>query len=134
MNRKIAFTLMTFLFFFSVNSFAALDELSTASTDGDGTDAQFTLTDTGSDAQDITFGLSPNVVARYINPGTTDATGQWYSIGTVHSGGTKAFGTTQDLNNMYIKDYNTGTDITTDILNIPPNSVSADAWETGWEI
>ena len=132
--KKIA-VLFTFLILcFSVTSFAALDELSSDGDDGNGADAQFTLTDSGSDTDDLTFGLSPNVVARYINPGTSDATGQWYSIGTVHSGGTKAFGTTQDLNNMYIKDYATGTAITNAIVDIPANSVSANAWNEGWDI
>ncbi len=130
MKKTICF-LSVLMFAFSFPAFAALDVMST---DNSNTEAQFTLTDTGSDTQDLEFGLSPKVVARYINPGTSDATGQWYSIGTVHSGGTKAFGTTQDLNNMYIKEYETGTAIDDAILDIPGNSVSADAWNDGWEI
>jgi len=131
MKKIISILFFISLFLLVSSSFAAQDVMST---DDSNDTAQFTITDGGTDKQDLTFGLSPKVVAKYVNPGTSDATGQWYSVGTVHPGGTKAFGTTQDLNNMYIKAYKTGTEITDTILDIPATKTSADAWNDNWKI
>lgn len=110
----------------SGTAFAAKDLLSTT--------AQFQV-GTANAANSIMFGLSPKVIARYVNPGTTDSTAQWYSIGTGHPGGTTLWGTAQDLNNIYSKTYVTGTEITTTLLNIATVKSSVTAWTgAGWAL
>jgi hypothetical protein len=72
------------------------------------------------------IGLSPKVVAIYNSPGTDAVTSQWYSIGTVHPGGNMAYGTAQNLNNLFSKVYTTG-DATATVLGTIPAVVCSDS-------
>ena len=86
-------------------------------------------------ADSIVIGLSPKVYARYINPGTTDATAQWFSICTAHPGGNVIYGTAQNLNNLYKKSFITGTPLSTSNMDIPAAADSASDWSTnGWSM
>lgn len=77
------------------------------------------------------IGLSPKVSAYYVTTGVSDVTAQWYAISTGHPGGNVAYGTAQDLNNLYSKTFSTGTDtITTVIAGIPQSKASASVWAT----
>lgn len=91
---------------------------------------------TAGTANSIKFGLSPKVVARYYNPGTDQPSAQWYGLSTVHPGGTLAWATAQDLNNIYSKDYTTGTTIDTiNILKLPSAAASVATWNgLGWSL
>ncbi len=90
---------------------------------------------THANAQDLTIGLSPKVTAKYVNAGTTDSTAQWFSIATAHPGGSRIYGTAQNLNNIYTKDFTTGTALTTTVLDIPTSANSASDWsDNGWEM
>lgn len=84
---------------------------------------------------DLVIGLSPKVSARYINPGGSDSTAQWYSIATAHAGGSTIYATAQDLNNIYTKNFTTGTAVVKTLLNIPGTATSASDWSTnGWKM
>lgn len=78
----------------------------------------------------LNIGLSPKVVARYNNGGSTTATSQWYSIATGHPGGNVIYATAQDLNNIYKQPYITGTTIDDTILNISLTKASVSVWTT----
>ena len=83
----------------------------------------------------LNIGLSPKVVARYVNPGTTEALGQWFAIATGYSGGNMIYATAQDLNNIYKKDYATGTTVDKTILNVSVTKASAEVWISNkWEL
>jgi hypothetical protein len=67
----------------------------------------------------VLIGLSPKVVAHYFTDGADDETAQWYAISTVHPGGNIAYGTSQDVNNIYMKWYVTGTTVADTVDNVP---------------
>lgn len=76
----------------------------------------------------LTVGLSPKVSATYTNPGTTDATAQWFAMSTAHPGGNTIYGTAQDVNNIYQKSFVTGTALDATIMATPTVAGSAAAW------
>lgn len=89
----------------------------------------------GTSTRVTTIGLSPKVSARYINPGTDDATSQWFSIATAHPGGNLIYGSAQNLNNIYHKSFTTGTALSTTNMNIPAGPDSAIDWSTNlWSL
>lgn len=68
----------------------------------------------GGPTNDLSIGLSPKVYARYVNTaGVSETTAQWYSIATVHPGGNIGYATAQDVNNIYMKAFTTGSQTTT---------------------
>lgn len=86
-------------------------------------------------SEDTEIGLSPKVVAIYFTNGTTQATAQWYAVGTVHPGGNEIFGTAQNLTNTYSKDYLTGTTINSTLYDLPTGPNSDVEWsDNGWEL
>lgn len=96
---------------------------------------EITIGGNDADSTDITIGLSPKVVAKYENPGTTDATAQWFAIATAHPGGNMIYGTAQNLNNIYSKEFTTGTALSATVLDIPTNANSASDWsDNGWDM
>ncbi|GAB6081217.1 hypothetical protein JCM30471_01310 [Desulfuromonas carbonis] len=95
---------------------------------------EVSLSTSGGTPDPLIIGLSPKVTARYINPGTTQATAQWFAIATAHPGGNTVYGTAQNLNNIWQKGFKTGTALTTDLMNIPVSVNSADDWSNnGWK-
>ena len=122
--------IMTFvLFAFSVTSSFAISVLSTTGTDG------FLDLSTGTMGPTIdAIGLSPKVVAYYTSTGTTAETTQWYAISAVHLGGNLAYGTAQNLNNIYKSPFVTGTSVATELQGIPATSASASVWDTWGDI
>ena len=126
MKKFVCLMVMFSAIGFASSAFAAADAISTT--------AVLQINAAGA-TNSIAFGLSPKVVARYVNPGTSSVTSQWYSIGTAHPGGTTKYGTAQDLNNIYSAAYATGTAIDNTILNIATDASSASAWvNAGWEL
>jgi len=129
--RKITVVTLMFMCFcflgFSSAVFAQ-DLLSTAGTAGElnmGTTG-------GSPALDV--GLSPKVVARYVSPGNSSVTAQWYAMAAGHPGGNKLYCSGQNLNNIGSRTYATGTAFSNAILNIPATQASEDAFQTlGWD-
>lgn len=124
--KKLTFMLVFLIVLGSLSTvaFATEDVLSDAS--------ELTI---GGNSTEIIIGLSPKVVARYINPGANDATAQWYSIATAHPGGNVKYGTAQNLNNVYRADFTTGTAINNTLLAIPSTQESASHWsESGWKL
>lgn len=101
--------------------------------------ARLTLKDV--DDKEQVIGLSPLVEANYVSGdgegggGTTKATTQWYAAAAGHPGGNKAYGTSQDLNNVYTKNYSTTSALSNVLTSIPTESQSDSAW-TGaqWEL
>jgi hypothetical protein len=78
----------------------------------------------------LTIGLSPKVVARYVNTAaTTEITSQWYALATVHPGGSIGYATAQDVNNIYMKWFNTGDDTDTITGNIQESKVDTTGLE-----
>lgn len=76
----------------------------------------------------LTVGLSPKVSAYYVNPGTSDATAQWFAMSTAHPGGNIIYGTAQDVNNIYQKGFTTGTALTSTNMATPAVAGSSAAW------
>ena len=102
-----------------------------AANDATSVDGVLNIGGTGT-SKDLTIGLSPKVVARYVNTAAVDEiTAQWYAIATVHPGGSVGYATAQDVNNIYMKAFKTG-DVTTtitDAIQETKNEVAADATE-----
>ena len=69
--------------------------------------------------KELGIGLSPKVNARYVTDGTDETTAQWYAIGTVHPGGKIGYGTAQDVNNIYMISYVTGSAVSTVLDTMP---------------
>ncbi|MGE4545139.1 MAG: hypothetical protein AB7D06_13615 [Pedobacter sp.] len=81
------------------------------------------------------IGLSPKVVAKYATDGTDAVTAQWYSIATVHPGGNMAYGTAQNVNNIFSKSYTTGDETATVLDTIPVSKASESEWTTNeWNL
>lgn len=121
--KKIMILAALLVFMTASMSFAAFTKLSTA-TPG-------FLTLTGPDLDPI--GLSPKCQAYYTTTGSNASDTQWYAISTVHPGGAKAYGTAQDLNNIYIKTHTTNpsqSDLTTILNTIPAIPASPSAWDS----
>lgn len=85
--------------------------------------------------ESLTIGLSPKVGGRYINPGTDNATAQWFAIATAHPGGNMVYGSAQNLNNIYQKGFTTGTALDTTVMALPGTANSASEWSNaGWDL
>jgi len=130
--KKIVLLLVVLLAFSVSSSFAAYVVYSS-------TTAGFLTLNTGgmdaaSKANMSDIGLSPKVEAYYVTDGTTDVSAQWYAISTLHPGGTLAYGTAQDLNNIYHSDYQTGSDAATELKAIPTSSASNSVWDVWGDI
>jgi hypothetical protein len=111
--RIILLTLLSVLIL-SANAFAVASATDSESlTIGGGNDED------GNATQEIKIGLSPKVVAHYFTDGTSTTTAQWYAIATVHPGGNVGYGTAQDVNNIYMQWYDTGSDAEAFVENIP---------------
>ena len=82
----------------------------------------------------IEIGLSPKVEAKYATDGTTDATAQWYAITTVHPGGNMAYGTAQNVNNIYQQGYTTGEATSTIFGTMPTTKASEAVWLDNWSL
>lgn len=124
--KKIALTMLGLLLLSSA-AFAANDVTATTGTLTIGGGALAS----GVASKDLSIGLSPKVVARYVTNGTTEITSQWYAIATVHPGGNVGYATAQDVNNIYMKAFVTG-DVTTKITDTiqeekDPAAAAADA-------
>jgi hypothetical protein len=79
------------------------------------------------------IGLSPKVVGKYVTDGTDNVTAQWYAIATVHPGGNMAYGTAQNVNNIFHKDYTTGDETATVLDTIPTTKASESEWtDNSW--
>lgn len=80
-----------------------------------------------------TIGLSPKVLARYVNAGTDATSAQWFSIATAHPGGNMMYGSAQNVNNIFMQPFTTGTQLTADLMDIPETAGSASDWSAnGW--
>ena len=106
--KKMFFQLILMLSIATL-SFAAADETSIGTLSVGGTNGTETLT----------IGLSQGVTARYLGPGVAMTDAQWYAIATVHQGGNRAYGTGQDVNNIYFRDTIPGDDPNTALTEIP---------------
>ncbi len=126
MKKLISYTLVLAfigMFGFASSAIASEDVLGTG---------EITI---GANSTELIIGLSPKVTARYICPGTTDATSQWFSIATAHPGGNTLYGTAQNLNNIDQQDFETGTALDNSVLDIPASANSASDWSTnGWKM
>ena len=88
--------------------------------------------DTGDSAPVI--GLSPKVQMYYVSNGGTTVNSQWYAISAGHPGGNTAYGTAQDVNNIFIKSYSTSDELSTYLKTIPTDGGSEGAWtDESWE-
>lgn len=76
------------------------------------------------------IGLSPKVVASYVCDGTDEVTAQWYAMATVHPGGNLAYGTAQNVNNIFSHAYTTGDATATVLSTIPQTKASESEWTT----
>lgn len=128
MKKTVAVTMLGLLLL-SSTAFAVNDVTSTTGvlTIGGGALAS------GDASKDLSIGLSPKVVGRYVTNGTTEVTAQWFAIATVHPGGNVGYATAQDVNNIYMKAFVTG-DVTTSITDTiqeekDPAAAAADATE-----
>ncbi|MBW6512734.1 MAG: hypothetical protein K0A93_11600 [Desulfuromonadaceae bacterium] len=77
------------------------------------------------------IGLSKGVEVRYVNPGDTAATAQWYVVASVHSGGNAGYATAQNLTNIMTTQYKPGEPTSTVLTTIPIIEASKDAWPSG---
>ncbi len=78
--------------------------------------------------QELTIGLSPRVSARYFTDGDSETSAQWYAIATVHPGGNVGYGTAQDVNNVFMIGYTTGSAVTT-VTDVIPVEADPEATE-----
>ena len=76
------------------------------------------------------IGLSPKVVAKFTSDGFDEVTAQWFAIATVHPGGNLAYGTAQNVNNIFSKTYTTGDETATVLDTIPTSKASESEWTT----
>ncbi|MGE4578639.1 MAG: hypothetical protein AB7F21_03795 [Desulfuromonadales bacterium] len=111
--KKTLFAVLSILLFASSAFAVATDTSSEELVIGGGAD------NNGAATAELLIGLSPKVVGHYLTDGTTESTAQWYAIATVHPGGNIAYATAQDLNNVYMIWYVTGTDPVTSVENVP---------------
>ena len=74
------------------------------------------------------IGLSPKVEMYYVSNGDTTVTSQWYAISAGHPGGNVAYGTAQDVNNIYTRTYSTSAELSTYLQSIPTEAASETAW------
>ena len=100
-----------------------------ANNDATSVDGVLNIGGTGT-SKALSIGLSPKVVARYVNTAATnEITAQWYAIASVHPGGNVGYATAQDVNNIYMKAFKTG-DVTTTItetIQETKNEIADDA-------
>lgn len=109
--KKIAVTMLGLLLL-SSTAFAAGPDVT--ATDGVLAIGGTNLASGAGASEDLSIGLSPRVVARYVTDGVSETTAQWYAIASVHPGGNVGYATAQDVNNIYMKAFVTG-DVTTTI-------------------
>jgi len=79
------------------------------------------------------IGLSPKVEMWYVSNGGTTVASQWYAISAGHPGGNVAYGTAQDVNNIYQRSYSTSDELSTYLRSIPTVAGSDQAWaDASW--
>jgi len=76
----------------------------------------------------LVVGLSPKVGMYYVSNGATEQASQWFAISAAHPGGNKAYGTAQDVNNIFTRDYDTASEMSTYLQSIPTVAESESAW------
>ncbi len=118
------FVLVLFALSVTTTSFAE-DLLSTAGANA----GQLNIGSSAASAT-LNIGLSPKVVARYVSPGNSTVTAQWYAVAAAHPGGNKKYATGQNLNNIGSANYVTGTTLDNTVLAIPTTQASQDAFTT----
>lgn len=81
----------------------------------------------------LVIGLSPKVGMYYVSNGATETDSQWFAISSAHPGGNRAFGTAQDVNNIFNRDYDTASEMSTYLQSIPTVAESETAWtDASW--
>lgn len=82
----------------------------------------------------LTIATSPGVFAYYEDDTTTQP--QWYAIGTLHQGGTKAYATAQNSTSILHYEFTTSPLVATSLsgLTFPTQTAAAsvDGWPEGW--
>lgn len=126
MNKIV--TMLLFVFFVCVGSASAATPSSGGTLSLDGVNSA------GAAATDVlVVGLSPKVSVYQYTNGTAVTTSQWYSISSGHPGGNRCYGTAQDVNNIYYREYTTAAELSTYLQSIPQNDTTSATWATDWE-
>lgn len=91
-----------------------------------------TMTIGGSgDNPELSMGLSNEVRATYAEDGGGDPA-QWYTIATYHIGGTRVFGTAQDITSIYYLDKDSGGEF--EWTGMPADGTDSEVWsEDVWK-
>ena len=89
----------------------------------------------------LEIAVSPGVMAYYLDDGATTGEAQWFTIATLHQGGTKVYATAQNSTSTYSQEVDTSVAVTYGVFNILTASLptriqaASDTYWTGsdWE-
>ncbi|MBW6499701.1 MAG: hypothetical protein K0B09_15040 [Bacteroidales bacterium] len=82
------------------------------------------------------IGLSKGVIVRYENPGDAPSNAQWYTVSSVHNGGSEGYATAQNLTNIMKSPFTTGStvaEIAAFLQSMPDVETSAAKWDGTWK-
>lgn len=118
---------ITFALFFMT---VVVSSAATSSADG-----RLELTvDTASGDAAFSVGLSPEVAMFHESNGTSPTSSQWYAISAGHPGGDRCYGTAQDVNNVYYREYSTAAELSTYLQSIPEDDTASSTWSSDWDL